>query len=118
MFPHKNVEFFHTTPFMNVEKVNLPDGSMPCVVYDLSGQGRYRHAWQFFYAQVDGIVFVVDCSDKERLYIVSETLEEMARHPNLINRKIPFIILANKQDEDDSIDSEQLRRFIQLDKLK
>ena len=56
---------------------------MQCVVYDLSGQGRYRDNWSFFYPDVDGIMFVVDSTDKERLPIVVEVLEEMARHPGL-----------------------------------
>ena len=69
---------------------------MPCVVYDISGQGRYRDNWSFFYPDVDGILFVVDCADKDRLPLVVEVLEEMARHPGLAGRKIPFLICANK----------------------
>ena len=98
---------FMTTPYINIEKIFLPDSSMPCVVYDLSGQvskykfltfkqGRYRDNWSFFYPDVDGILFVVDSTDKDRLPIVAEMLEEMARHPGLQNRNIPFLILANK----------------------
>ena len=34
---YKNCEVYFTTPYINIEKVNLPDSSMPCVVYDLSG---------------------------------------------------------------------------------
>ena len=65
-----NSEFYYTTPYINIEKIFLPDSSMPCVVYDLSGQGRYRENWSFFYPDVDGILFVVDASDRERLSIV------------------------------------------------
>ena len=32
-----NTEMYYTTPFINIEKITLPEGSMPCVVYDLSG---------------------------------------------------------------------------------
>ena len=48
-------------------------------------------------------MFVVDCTDKERLSIVQEVLENMATHHNLEKRKIPFLILANKQDDDSAI---------------
>ena len=41
-------------------------------------------------------MFVVDSTDKDRLSIIVEMLEEMARHPGLKNRRIPFLILANK----------------------
>ena len=39
----------------------------------------------------------------------------MARHPGLRERNIPFIILANKQDLEDSIDEVVLRKILQID---
>jgi signal recognition particle receptor subunit beta len=57
-------------------------------------------------------MFVVDCTDKERLSIVQEILENMASHPNLEKRKIPFLILANKQDDDSAINEMDLRKYI------
>ena len=94
-------DFFFTTPYINIEEVNLPQNNTYCIVYDMSGQGRYRSSWSFFYPEVDGIIFVVDCNDTQRLPIVAEVLEEMARHPNLQGRKIPFIICGNKKDLND-----------------
>lgn len=47
-----------------------------------------------------------------------EILEEMARHPGLVDRDIPFIILANKQDKDDAIDEKEITKYLQLDNLK
>mmetsp|Transcript_1381 Transcript_1381/g.2438 ORF Transcript_1381/g.2438 Transcript_1381/m.2438 type:complete len:124 (-) Transcript_1381:46-417(-) len=91
---------------------------MPCVVYDISGQGRYRHNWQFFYPDVDGIFFVVDANDKHRLSVVAEVLESMAKHPSLQNRRIPFLIIANKVDCPQSVREMELRKTINLDKLK
>ena len=44
-YGNRFAEFYHTTPYINIEKITLPDGSMPCVVYDMSGQGRYRDSW-------------------------------------------------------------------------
>ena len=53
---------------------------------------------------MDGIIFVVDATDKDRLPIVAEVIEDMAKHPNLQNRKIPFMICLNKVDMDTAID--------------
>ena len=51
--------------------------------------------------------------------MVAEILEEMARHPCLKDRKIPFLILANKEDMGKKcIDTEVLRNYLQLDTLK
>ena len=81
-------------------------------------QGRYRDNWSFFYLDVDGIFYVVDASDKWRLSIDNEILQEMAQHPSLKNRKIPFLIIANKQDVPESADDDDLRKYFQLDYLK
>jgi len=35
--PEHTAEYFHTTPYINIENINLPFSSKPCVVYDLSG---------------------------------------------------------------------------------
>ena len=49
---------------------------------------------------MDGIFFVVDDSDVDKLGVAQEVLHEMARHPGLAGREIPVCILANKQDKD------------------
>ena len=84
------------TPFINVEV--LSRNNTECLVYDMSGQGRYRDSWSFFYPDVDGIFFVIDSADRERLPVCQEVLMELVRHPGLARRAIPLVILANKQD--------------------
>ena len=36
------LEYYTSTPFLNIEKVNLSYLHKTCVIYDVSGQGRYR----------------------------------------------------------------------------
>ena len=76
--PESTAEYFHTTPYLNIENVKMPSSTQQCVVYDMSGQGRYRESWSFFYPDVDGIFFVVDTTDRERLSIVQEILLHIA----------------------------------------
>ena len=116
--PENTYEYYTTTPYINIEKVTLPFNNQPCVVFDMSGQGRYRENWSFFYPDVDGVFFVVDTADRDRLSIVQEVLMEMAKHPNLRDREIPFIILANKQDLKGHVDEEDLKIIVQLNTLK
>ena len=63
-------------------------------------------------------MFVVDSTNKDRLPVVAEMLEEMARHQGLTGRDIPFLVLNNKSDLEDAIDEKELTKFIELDKLK
>jgi len=80
--PEGGKEFYTTTPYLNLDMINLPSGA-PCIVYDLSGQGRYREGWSYWYSDIDGIIFVVDSTDHERFYVVKELLREIAAHPAL-----------------------------------
>ena len=61
---------------------------------------------------------MVDTADRDRLSIVQEVLMEMAKHPSLRDREIPFIILANKQDLKGHVDDEDLKIIVQLNSLK
>ena len=67
---------------------------------------------------MDGIFFVVDAGDFERLSVAQEVLQEMARHPGLSGREIPLVILSNKQDLNDKVDELQLRQILQVERLK
>jgi len=117
--PAGSQELYYTTPFMNIERINLPSASnLPCYVFDISGQGRYREMWKFYYPEVDGIFFVVDTADLERLSIVQELIELIIEDPFLKERRIPFVIVANKQDKLQAYDEMHLRKFLGIDKMK
>ena len=44
--------------------------------------------------------------------MVQEILMEMAKHPSLVEREIPFVILANKRDLEDSLEADVIRKVI------
>ena len=67
---------------------------------------------------MDGIFFVVDAGDLQRLSVAQEVLQEMARHPGLYGRQIPLIILSNKQDLAEKVDEVTLRQILQVERLK
>jgi ADP-ribosylation factor family len=57
-------------------------------------------------------MYVVDATDLERLSINQEVLHEMARHPGLQGRRIPFVICGNKQDNENALGEVKLRRAL------
>ena len=78
-----------------------PSPRMTVTAFDMSGQGRYRNIWRHYYRQCDGIVFVVDASDRRRLPVASDELAMLLRHPDVERRCVPLLILANKSDRHD-----------------
>ena len=61
------------------EKVGLSKFAIE--VFDLGGSKRIRKIWEKYYAEVHGIIFVVDASDEGRLAEAKSTLEEASSHP-------------------------------------
>ncbi len=104
---------------MNLERV-YPPGNLTeeYAILDISGQGKYRESWSNFYPDVDGIFFVIDTSDRERLSMVQDLLVEIVAHPQLANRTIPFVIMANMQDRPNKLEKAELKRVLHLDKIK
>lgn len=67
-------------------------------MWDIGGQKAIRPYWKNYYDRTNGIVFVVDSSDEERLQeAVSEFKELMAEEAL---STLPLLVFANKQDLD------------------
>ncbi|XP_070571399.1 ADP-ribosylation factor 1-like [Ptychodera flava] len=50
----------------NVETVK-PKKGLEFIVWDVGGQEKIRALWRHYYTGIDGLIFVVDSSDKLRL---------------------------------------------------
>eukprot|EP00842_Homolaphlyctis_polyrhiza_P003546 jgi/Hompol1/4192/HPOL_006975-RA len=51
-------------------------------VFDMSGQGKFRDLWATYFECSDAIVFVVDASDRDRIFVVREEVERMLADPS------------------------------------
>ena len=56
------------------------------------------------YHSADGVIFVVDGADKERLPLALRELNRVRKYPMLEDK--PFLILVNKQDQDATTSAE------------
>ncbi len=65
-------------------------------VWDLGGQSSIRPYWRCYYASTDALVFVVDSADADRTATAAAELAAMLREDEL--RRVPLLVLANKQD--------------------
>merc|ERR1712050_279755 len=66
--------------------------------FDMSGQSRYRNLWEHYYGEVEGIIVVIDATDKLRFAVVKDELETMLADPRVAGAKIPVLFLSNKMD--------------------
>ena len=63
-------------------------------MWDIGGQKAIRPYWKNYYENTDGLVFVVDSSDEERLQECVEELNSLLAEENLA--KVPLLVYANK----------------------
>mmetsp|Transcript_45357 Transcript_45357/g.91511 ORF Transcript_45357/g.91511 Transcript_45357/m.91511 type:complete len:209 (-) Transcript_45357:328-954(-) len=73
-------------------------------IWDLSGQGKHRPLWQLYAGQVDGIVFVVDLSDGDRIAVAHRELHLLLGCERLRQRSrpMPLVFMLSKRSEADA----------------
>ena len=88
----------------NVETVDYKN--VRFTVWDVGGQDKIRELWKHYYNDVDGVIFVVDAADHDRLDVVKMELSKLMNTYEL--RKTKFLIFANKYDQTNALSANQL----------
>ncbi|OMH80639.1 ADP-ribosylation factor 1 [Zancudomyces culisetae] len=78
----------------NVETVEYRNISF--TVWDVGGQDKIRPLWRHYFQNTQGIIFVVDSNDRERIGEAKEELQQMLNEDEL--RDAILLVFANKQD--------------------
>ncbi|XP_019876609.1 ADP-ribosylation factor 2 [Aethina tumida] len=98
----------------NVETVEYKNISF--TVWDVGGQTKIRKLWRHYFSNTDGLIFVVDSNDRERISEASSELHSMLQEEEL--RDSILLIFANKQDLPNSMSSAELTDKLNLNQLK
>lgn len=114
-------QFVNTTPTIgfNCEKVRGTMGrsrGLTFLVWDVGGQEKARPLWRAYTRATDGIIFVVDSCDKERLEEARLELHRIMSTPD--NATTPLLVIANKQDLPDATGPEELKSILNLSDLR
>jgi ADP-ribosylation factor protein 1 len=65
-------------------------------VWDVGGQDKIRPLWRHYFQNTQGIIFVVDSNDRDRVVEAREELQRMLNEDEL--RDALLLVFANKQD--------------------
>ena len=98
----------------NVETVS-PLKGIHFTVWDVGGQKKIRQLWKHYYLNTDGLLYVIDSSDVERVREAAEELHGILEDDNM--RNVPVVIIANKQDLPNAMTCTDLVQKLNLEKL-
>ncbi|XP_033119779.1 ADP-ribosylation factor 2-like, partial [Anneissia japonica] len=74
-------------------------GTSKLNVWEVGGEKDVRSSWDFYFANTEALVFVVDSSDHDRSTEAKETLHNVLKHQYFeAQRDLPLVVIANKQD--------------------
>merc|ERR1712113_303602 len=78
----------------NVETVEYR--SLSFTVWDVGGQDKIRPLWRYYYQGTNGLIYVVDSNDRDRIEDAREELAKMLQEDEM--RDAVLLVFANKQD--------------------
>ena len=103
------------TSGFRVETIKYKDEEF--VFWDISGQTRLnRVLWRHYYANTQGIIFVVDSTDRDRIEEAKEALQGVLNDELL--KGIPLLIYANKQDLNEAMNVTEITEKFGLNAIK
>ncbi|CAH8657409.1 unnamed protein product [Heterobilharzia americana] len=102
-------------PTIGFDRIEFAIDRFNINLYDLGGGRTIRDIWETYFAEVYGVIFVVDSSAPERLEECHEVLGKVLAHPCISGK--PVLLLANKRDIKDAVDESELIAALQLDDL-
>jgi len=105
----------------NVETVEYKN--VRFTVWDVGGQEKIRPLWRHYYQNTQGIIFVVDANDRDRIddskdyeHSANEELHRMLAQNEL--RDSVLLVLANKQDLPNAMKVEEVTQRMGLNKIR
>ena len=65
-------------------------------IWDVGGQYTIRKLWKHYYSNTEGLIFVIDSSDKDRIELARDELHAILADEDM--KDVVLLIFANKQD--------------------
>ena len=98
----------------NVEQVDYKNISF--TVWDVGGQDKIRPLWRHYYQNTEGLIFVVDSNDKDRIDAAREELQKMLQEDELKDSVV--LVFANKQDLPNAMSAPEVTEMLGLHNLR
>lgn len=98
----------------NVETVEY--NNIAFTVWDVGGQDKIRSLWRHYFHDTDGLIFVIDSNDRERLAGAKRELHNMLLETTMKNAVL--LVFANKQDLPNAMGVSDIANGLGLNELR
>ncbi|KAI8056933.1 ADP-ribosylation factor 1 [Syncephalis plumigaleata] len=98
----------------NVETVEYKNISF--TVWDVGGQDKIRPLWRHYFQNTQGIIYVVDSNDRDRISDARDELQRMLNEDEL--REATLLVFANKQDLPNAMSSAEVTDKLGLHSMR
>jgi len=89
----------------NVETVTYKNVKFS--VWDVGGQDKIRPLWRHYYTGTQGLIFVVDSADRDRIDEARQELHKIVNDREM--REVIILVFANKQDLPDAMKPQEIQ---------
>jgi len=125
-FGQVQVDLAKIPPTIGFNNAKMEIAGVDAVFWDLGGHANFRVIWRKYYEEAQGIVFVVDSSDVDRLPEARDVLWDVLTHEKILKKRpkaatqssdskssegappVPLLILCNKTDKSAAVSTEKI----------
>jgi small GTP-binding protein len=111
----KKNEVVHTIATVGFTMEVVHFGDLEFCVWDLGGQDKIRPLWRHYFEGAQGVIFVVDASDRSQFGVAKQEFHQIAQAPQL--KGAPILVFANKQDIEGAVTVDELSSVLECQVL-
>lgn len=116
LYQLKMGETVKTIPTIGFNVETLDYKGLNFTVWDVGGQDKIRVLWKHYYQNTDGLIFVVDSNDRDRVEDAAEELKKMLSEEELKDSIV--LVMANKQDLNGALSANEITDKLGMSQLK
>eukprot|EP00764_Aduncisulcus_paluster_P007686 gnl/Carplike_NY0171/2508_a3371_778.p1 GENE.gnl/Carplike_NY0171/2508_a3371_778~~gnl/Carplike_NY0171/2508_a3371_778.p1 ORF type:complete len:183 (-),score=38.94 gnl/Carplike_NY0171/2508_a3371_778:62-610(-) len=110
----RDVSLVQPTEGFNAKTISMSGISMN--IWDIGGQAKIRPYWRHYFEGCEGLVFVVDSSDRERMEETGDELNSLLETAELSG--VPLLVFANKQDLVTAYEAAEICKLLELEEIE
>ncbi|XP_039045632.1 ADP-ribosylation factor 2-B-like [Hibiscus syriacus] len=116
LYKLKSGEIVTTIPTIGFNVETMEYKNISFTVWDVGGQDKIRPLWRHYIQNTQGLIFVVDTNDHDRVVEARDELHRMLNEDEL--RDAVLLVFANKQDLPNAMNAAEITDKLGLHSLR